>query len=199
MLREQKEYKTRMIISKKKIMKRNELKMLKTLFKIHELSYETLAAKLKISKGRISMILNGEYSFTTTEIANICQMLEIPANKIPEYFFRPEDQEKLNNPLVPKQQKFRQGTQGGHLSTIIIDDSKGLVVSNKNNVPITFKGQVEYCITNNTYWINNRPFNAGLVEKILYQEDIQRLDEMRADEKIQIAKEMLGMSENFGI
>lgn len=47
-----------------------------------------LAEKMELDETTISNKINSNTYFTQKEIVNICSILNIPFNKIPEYFFK---------------------------------------------------------------------------------------------------------------
>ena len=51
------------------------------------LTQEQLAKAVGIHKGTLSAKLNGQYSFTASEMLSIGEALNIPANEIGNYFF----------------------------------------------------------------------------------------------------------------
>ena len=51
------------------------------------LTQEQLAKELGKNKSTISAKLNNQFSFTQDEMDDICRILEIPNDEIPEYFF----------------------------------------------------------------------------------------------------------------
>lgn len=46
-----------------------------------------LAAEIGINKSSLSQKLNGNFSFTASEMLAICKALNIPKSEISEYFF----------------------------------------------------------------------------------------------------------------
>lgn len=51
------------------------------------LTQEQLAKAIGKNKSTISAKINGQFSFTTKEIDDICRVLDIPNNEIGDYFF----------------------------------------------------------------------------------------------------------------
>lgn len=51
-----------------------------------------LALKMKISERTISLKLNSKIDFKQTEISEICNILDIPDQEIPNYFFKSKTQ-----------------------------------------------------------------------------------------------------------
>ena len=51
------------------------------------LSQEQLAKEIGKDKSTLSSKLNGKYAFTTTEIDDICRVLDISNSEIGAYFF----------------------------------------------------------------------------------------------------------------
>ena len=51
------------------------------------LTQEQLAKAIGKNKGTLSAKLNGQFSFTTKEIDDICKVLNISNNEIGDYFF----------------------------------------------------------------------------------------------------------------
>ena len=66
----------------------------KLLGRIKECGYtqESLALEVKMSVSTMSLKLNNKAFFTQIEIKRICELLEIPAHQIGEYFFAHEVQ-----------------------------------------------------------------------------------------------------------
>lgn len=52
-----------------------------------KMSMTTFAKRIGVSKNRAFAILNGERAYTAIEIEKACEVLNIPADRIPDYFF----------------------------------------------------------------------------------------------------------------
>ena len=52
-----------------------------------KMSITTFASKIGVSKQRAFAILNGERAYTAIEIEKACEILGIPVERIPDYFF----------------------------------------------------------------------------------------------------------------
>lgn len=55
--------------------------------KARRMTQKELADAIGVNKATLNLKLNGKGSFTTEEIDSICRVLDIPNNKIGDYFF----------------------------------------------------------------------------------------------------------------
>ena len=70
-----------------KKLKYKELVKLKGILLEKKITYQELANNLEMSTSAVSNKINGFSVFTVAEINSICELLQIPIEEIPNYFF----------------------------------------------------------------------------------------------------------------
>lgn len=63
-----------------------EMKKLRAAMVMHDITQEDLARRWGTSRTYVSRRMLGKYSFTVWEVYDLCGLLEISLDKLPEYF-----------------------------------------------------------------------------------------------------------------